>query len=265
MARFKFCVWDENVCDRTGDRILVAGIDYSDFLKNPVMFYNHMSGYDTYDPKGNFKAIGHWENPSIENGMLYFEGVVDEGSERGAELARLYGEGHMFACSIAYTNATFDQNIPFVTGQRWPTVSSCKLLEISLVDIGAHPNAVIQKSYNKGVETAELFMANVQIEELKKQVLVLEESAKAKEEEFSDKGNKIAELTEKVDKVYTLLEEIRSTPPKRKMSENAQGTPNTKSELSFDHLQKNDPKELARIKQENPALYKQLADEYTKK
>ena len=77
--RFTFVVTDESL-NTYGFRVLTAGIDTSQFEKNPVGYFMH--NRNTYDPKGD-EVICRWENlKKLANGTMTADAVFDEDSHR---------------------------------------------------------------------------------------------------------------------------------------------------------------------------------------
>ncbi|MEJ5303216.1 MAG: phage protease [Bacteroidales bacterium] len=137
-----FLVSDESV-NSAGFRILTSGIDFTDFLKNPVMLWKH----ERYDNR--LLPIGRWENLRIENGALLADAIFDEKDEFARQIATKVEKGIINACSIGIeVIATSSESKYLLQGQTRETVTRCILLEISLVDLPGNRNSV--KLYNAG-------------------------------------------------------------------------------------------------------------------
>jgi HK97 family phage prohead protease len=149
-----FICSDESV-NAYGFRVLTSGIDVSDFRKNPIMLFNHESfswGSDVYNG-----PIGRWENIRKEDGQLIAEPVIDTEDPKGKILAGKVENNFIRAASIGFRiTETSDDPALRLTGQTRPTVTRCKLVEISIVDIPANKNALALFDQNgKRVELKE--------------------------------------------------------------------------------------------------------------
>ncbi len=136
MAGTRFKVSDESVND-AGFRILTEGIDFTSFIKNPVMLWRH----ERYDSR--LLPIGRWENLKIENGALTAEAVLDEFDPFAKQIKSKVDQGFINACSIGIQvlEVSMDPEL-MLPGQTRGTVTKCVLLEISLVDIPGNKNSV---------------------------------------------------------------------------------------------------------------------------
>jgi len=139
MAKTFICS-DESI-NRYGFRVLTAGIDISLFKKNPIMLFNHerMSwGADVYNG-----PIGRWDNIEKKESQLLADPVVDADDPKGAILSKKIENDFIRAASIGFQIIeTSEDPKLMLPGQTRPTVTKCKLIEISLVDIPANTNAV---------------------------------------------------------------------------------------------------------------------------
>lgn len=139
MAKTFICS-DESI-NRYGFRVLTAGIDISLFKKNPIMLFNHerMSwGADVYNG-----PIGRWDNIEKKEGQLLADPIIDADDPKGAILSKKVENDFIRAASIGFQIIeTSEDPKLMLPGQTRPTVTKCKLIEISLVDIPANTNAV---------------------------------------------------------------------------------------------------------------------------
>lgn len=130
---FSFAVSAESV-DRYGDIIIQAGIDFKNYLKNPIALLNHNSG----DPIGNFL------NPRIQNGKLTADlDLLPLGvSARVDEIRALISHGVLRATSIGF--APIEQEpIYSSNGTRTGTkYNKSELYEISVVSVPAQSEAL---------------------------------------------------------------------------------------------------------------------------
>ena len=82
---------DSNL-NRYGFRVLTEGIDLEAFKKNPILLYMHFRDEGT-PIWGNYKAIGHWKDIRVEDGVLSAEPVFDEVDELSKTVAAKFNAG----------------------------------------------------------------------------------------------------------------------------------------------------------------------------
>ena len=124
----------DNTLNRKGWRLLVEGIDTAGFLKNPVCCVQH----DTWSV-----PVGKWKDLKVENGQLTGTVEFDRNDDDAVKLYWKYRDGFMNAVSlhvIPFTESEEPQLL--VPGQRYPTIVTSELLEISLVTVPGQKNAV---------------------------------------------------------------------------------------------------------------------------
>lgn len=118
-----------------GVRVLVDGVDTTQFERNPVMFYRH----DDW-----CLPIGRWENIRKESGQLLADAVFDY-DDQDKEVQRLIGKVErgfvkMASAGLVDLAASYDQ-VYLIDGQDGPTVIKSRIREASIVSIGANNNA----------------------------------------------------------------------------------------------------------------------------
>jgi len=120
--------------DRDRDVILPEGGDVSNYVKNPILLYNHGGS-----------GIGRLENIALEEGGWYADIMLDPDSvdyNKKNLLARVE-LGTLNMVSIRYISRDREENeFGGYTFKKW------ELIEVSLVDIPANPNAEKVKSLN---------------------------------------------------------------------------------------------------------------------
>lgn len=126
---------DESI-NSYGFWVKTKGIDLSQFLKNPVMFYNH--------ERYNRMPIGRWENMKLEeDGSLTGEPIFDLNDPFAKQIADKFENNFLRAASIGIRILEeSDVKEDIKPGQRLYTVSKCKLVEISICDIPSNDNAL---------------------------------------------------------------------------------------------------------------------------
>ena len=158
-----FLVSDESV-NSAGFRILTSGIDFTDFLKNPVMLWKH----ERYDNR--LLPIGRWENLRVENGALLADAIFDDKDDFARQIATKVEKGIINACSIGIeVIATSSESKYLLPGQTRETVTRCTLREISLVDLPGNRNSV--RLYDAGSKSIHLSHQELMIPFLKPHIM----------------------------------------------------------------------------------------------
>lgn len=121
-----------------GFRVLTAGIDHEQYDRNPVLLYMHNRCFD-----GKTLPIGRMENLRVDGDKLIGTPVFDTADPFAAEVARKWEAGflRMVSAGLAVIDSSADASL-LVEGQTRPTVTRCRLMEVSIVDIGANDDAV---------------------------------------------------------------------------------------------------------------------------
>ena len=117
-----------------GTRILNSGIDISQYIRNPVLLYMHERG----------KVIGYVKDIKIEGQDVTGELVFDEVSELSKQLKKQweFGSVKMVSANFQILSTSDDKQL-LIEGQERPTVTRCKLVEVSVVDIGGNDDAIV--------------------------------------------------------------------------------------------------------------------------
>lgn len=126
-----------------GFRVLTSGIDLEQFRRNPVLLYMHKRG----------NVIGYVKDLRVENGEVTGELVFDEASELSIRCKKQYEVGSLRMVSVGLDpKETSAAPELLLEGQTRPTVTKSKLVEVSLVDIGANDDAIVMKNDGTTVE-----------------------------------------------------------------------------------------------------------------
>lgn len=137
--KYDFIVNTENV-NSYGYRILTEGIDTEQYMRNPVVLYGH--NRRLYDPKGD-EVIGRTVNLRKEDGKLIATVEFDEKDEFAQKIAGKVERGFIKMVSLsADILATSSDEEYLLKGQTLETVTKCKMVELSIVDIGANDDAL---------------------------------------------------------------------------------------------------------------------------
>ena len=119
-----------------GFRILTSGGDLDQFKRNPVLLYMHERG----------KVIGIVKDLKAENDEVTGELVFDEATDLSRQCKKQFEMGSLRMVSVGIDPIeTSDAKELLVDGQTRPTVTKWKLVEVSLVDIGANDDAIAMK------------------------------------------------------------------------------------------------------------------------
>lgn len=121
-----FVLSDESV-NSYGFVVLTEGIDTSAFERNPVMLYMH-------NRDGN--VIGRWENIRKVDKRLLGDAVFDDSTELAATVKKQVEKGFLRSVSIGIEQIATEE----LNGVQ--TVTKCRLIEASIVDIPSNENAV---------------------------------------------------------------------------------------------------------------------------
>lgn len=113
--------------------IKTSGIVLAQFKRNPVMLWMHMRGV----------IIGYIKDIRVENGEITGEPFFDEVREE-SKLAKQQWEKGSLRMGSPYFEIieTSDDPALLKQGQRRPTITKCKLVEYSMVDIGGNDNNI---------------------------------------------------------------------------------------------------------------------------
>ena len=127
--------------DRVGDKMIMAGCDLSNYLKNPIILQNH----DYHKP-----AIGKAIDINVLNNQLIFK-IEFADTPDGNEWLYLYSNKFMNASSVGFIGEDYEPN-----DQGGLTFNKWQLLELSLCTVPCNPNA-IQRSYEEKKISKKLF------------------------------------------------------------------------------------------------------------
>lgn len=128
-----------------GSRVITAGIDYSQYEKNPVLLYMHRRGRKEDMP------IGIMTNIREENGILYGTPKFDDDTEDERNISKKWDRGTLRMLSAGLDVLEWSEDPDMLTaGQTRPTVTKSKLIEVSVVDIGSNDDALQVDLYHDG-------------------------------------------------------------------------------------------------------------------
>lgn len=117
--------------------LLTSGADLSQFKKNPIMYWMHQ--YPDNNSDNAAMPIGFWSDISIEGDNIVAYPNFDDNDELALKIYNKVEHGTLRACSVG---ASVDKSsLTEVNGV--PTYTKWLMLECSIVDRGANPNAVV--------------------------------------------------------------------------------------------------------------------------
>lgn len=129
-----------------GTRVLTEGIDYGQYTKNPVLLYMHERG----------AVIGHVTDLAVEGDKLMGTLVFDEATERSKACKAQFAAGSLRMVSAGLDILEWSEDPALIlAGQTSPTVAKSRLFEVSVVDIGANPDALVLKHEGRVLNLAD--------------------------------------------------------------------------------------------------------------
>lgn len=187
MARQKeMCVSSERV-NCYGFRLLSSGMDPSDFLKNPIMLWNHLRSYQ--GKTDEVLPIGRWENLRIEGDKIFATPNFDSKDAFAAKIEAKYADGYLHAASIHFDPVETSESKEFLLpGQTRSTVTKWKLKEISMCDIPANPDSVALYDSNDDI--------NLKIKLINNSKIMTDQEKEELEKENADLKTEITKLKE---------------------------------------------------------------------
>lgn len=113
--------------------IKTDGVQLEQFQRNPVMLWMHCRGV----------IIGYIKDIRVENDEITGEPFFDEVREESKQAKLQWEKGSLRMGSPNFeVIETSDDEALWKPGQRRPTITKCKLVEYSMVDIGGNDNNI---------------------------------------------------------------------------------------------------------------------------
>jgi hypothetical protein len=118
-------------------RVLTAGIDTEQYRRNPLLLWMHQRG-------ANILPIGRVDNLRVEGDNLIGTPVFDETDDFAVKIKKKWDAGflRMVSASLDPVEVSTDRSL-MLEGQKLATVKRSKLIEVSIVDIGANDDAIV--------------------------------------------------------------------------------------------------------------------------
>lgn len=125
-----------------GFRVLTSGIDLTQYQRNPILLWMHSRA--TWGRTDDVLPLGRMENLRVDGDNLIGTPVFDENDEFARKVKAKWDAGFlkMVSAGLRVIEESDDPAV-LVQGQRYATVTKCKLLEVSIVDIGANDDAIV--------------------------------------------------------------------------------------------------------------------------
>ena len=121
-----------------GSRVLTEGLSTEQYEKNPVLLWMHRRCFD-----GDTMPIGRMENLHREGDKLIGTPVFDEKDGFALQIKQKWENGFLKMASAGIEIVeTSDDPLLLLAGQTRPTITKSKLVEVSIVDIGANDDAL---------------------------------------------------------------------------------------------------------------------------
>lgn len=153
--------------DRHGERILVSAWDLTNYKKNPIILFGH-------DAWSLDNAIGKAIAVEITDKELIIDVVFSKANERAQKIKAMVEEGVLNMVSVGFIPKKWED----IDGI--PTVTEAELLEVSIVQIPANPEAEsIRRLGFKMLDNGEVAFE----EETKEEAPKVEEKKEEEEEE----------------------------------------------------------------------------------
>ena len=125
-----------NSLNSYGSRVLTAGMDVSQYERNPVLLYMHERG----------NVIGYVKDLKVENDEVTGELMFDEASELSRRCKKQWEFGSLKMVSVGIdVIEESDDPAVIVPGQKYKTITKSKLFEVSVVDVGANDDAIVMR------------------------------------------------------------------------------------------------------------------------
>lgn len=128
-----------------GFRVLTSGMEVAQYQRNPVLLYMHERG----------QVIGYMKDVQVKDGEVTGEPVFDEATELSKRCKKQFEFGSLKMVSAGLEiYETSDEPAQLAKEQKRPTVTRCRLMEVSLVDIGSNDDAIVLKMGGQTVNLA---------------------------------------------------------------------------------------------------------------
>lgn len=133
-------ITDDSVVNDNGFRVMTDGGDYTDYLKNPIMLYDHTRRYGKNE-QDIILPIGIMKDIQRMGSKLVATPEFDTDDEFAAKIASKYDKGILNMASIGFEAIEWSEDPSMMLpGQTLPTVTKWRLREVSITDLGSNTN-----------------------------------------------------------------------------------------------------------------------------
>lgn len=192
----------KEIIDSDGDVIKISGVKLDRFLSNPIMLWSHKRG----EP-----ALGLWKDVAIEHDMsgipcIKMTPVFTK--SKNHNLARIVNdlveEKIIKSASISFMPNWDKVDVVEKDGDVYRVFNETELKEVSIVNIGANPEA-LAKAYDDGkITQKDLEIFNEEVKEVDYERIIQEKDNKIKELELLLKEQEMKETIIEQD-IYELI------------------------------------------------------------
>ena len=138
--RIKVIISNESV-NSYGFRVMTSGIDLSQYKRNPILLWMH--NRPLRGTTDEVLPLGWVEDLEVKDGVLYGVPVIEATDEFSSNILKKWENGTLRMVSPRLEDPVFSTDKKhLVPGQLGATVISCKLYEVSIVDMGANDDAL---------------------------------------------------------------------------------------------------------------------------
>jgi len=148
--------------DRYGTVIRADGINLENFKRNPVVLWNHGSGYMGGSREDDV-PVARASNIYVKNKQLFAELEFDQGDEFAVEIERKIRDGFLNAASIGFIPRRIVRG---ETVDEPDEIVEAELVEFSIVSVPANPSALVVSRNLRG----QLQQALKEVEEVRSQL-----------------------------------------------------------------------------------------------
>jgi len=178
------------VVDRSGDVVKIDGIRLENYLKNPIVLFNH----------DRDKVIGKTIDLSKSNDALLAR-IKFANTPLAREVRDLVREGFLNTLSFGFIP------IEYVPGAKGLVYNSVELLEISIVSIPANPEAIVLRYIEDRLNARAISLQNaISEEKIRKMEYILERLRRTNRKLSNGDEEKIKAVVGKIKNLLKLLE-----------------------------------------------------------
>ena len=121
-----------------GTWVKTDGVDLEQFRRNPVMLWMHWRGI----------IIGNIRDLKVEGAEITGEPYFDEVRDESKLAKQQWDKGTLKMCSPYFEIVeSSDDPVLLKPGQTRPTITRCRLMEVSMVDMGGNDDNIVMLSY----------------------------------------------------------------------------------------------------------------------